>query len=248
MKRSSFVILALCAAALCASCSGSPRPAPKSATGASAKGANSAPVIEVPARAASKVSLPGLWYSSKGHESYQIVLLADGSYLTRGRNPSGLDIEDKGVWTVSKDYLNTKSERGEERIWRIEFASEDKIILKSVKVRESILGELIEFDRVGARDIVGVWLDETGDTHYRLILTVDGKYVLEGTKKAGEQFRDSGTWRISNMLFIAKSGSLSEERIYDFRIGEDLRSFSLKNLVVKEGELGREMAFRKAEP
>jgi hypothetical protein len=205
-------------------------------------------VIEVPARAASKVSLPGLWYSSKGHESYQIVLLADGSYLTRGRNPSGLDIEDKGVWTVSKDYLNTKSERGEERIWRIEFASEDKIILKSVKVRESILGELIEFDRVGARDIVGIWLDETGDTHYRLILTVDGKYVLEGTKKTGEQFRDSGTWRISNMLFIAKSGSLSEERIYDFRIGEDLRSFSLKNLVVKEGELGGEIVFRKAEP
>jgi len=245
MKRSSFATLALAAAALCASCSGAPSPAPKSVT--EAKGAVS-PVIDVPARAASKVSLPGLWYSSKGHESYQIALLADGSYLTRGRNPSGLDIEDKGVWTVSKEYLNTKSERGEERIWRIEFASEDKVILKSVKVKESLLGELIEFDRVGSRDIVGIWLDETGDTHYRLILTVDGKYVLEGTKKTGEQFRDTGTWRISNMLFIAKSGSLSEERIYDFRFGEDLRSFSIKNLVVKEGELGREISFRKANP
>jgi len=50
------------------------------------------------------------------------------------------------------------------------------------------------------------------------------------------------------MLFIAKSGSLSEERIYDFRFGEDLRSFSIKNLVVKEGELGREISFRKANP
>jgi len=158
MKRSSFATLALAAAALCASCSGAPSPAPKSVT--EAKGAVS-PVIDVPARAASKVSLPGLWYSSKGHESYQIALLADGSYLTRGRNPSGLDIEDKGVWTVSKEYLNTKSERGEERIWRIEFASEDKVILKSVKVKESLLGELIEFDRVGSRDIVGIWLDET---------------------------------------------------------------------------------------
>ena len=68
MKRSSFATLALAAAALCASCSGAPSPAPKSVT--EAKGAVS-PVIDVPARAASKVSLPGLWYSSKGHESYQ---------------------------------------------------------------------------------------------------------------------------------------------------------------------------------
>lgn len=254
MRKASLAALAAIAsmAALGAACASAPPtavapaarpPAPSSPEAKAVVG----PTISVPASAAAIVSLPGIWYSNKAYESYQIILLQDGKYINRGKNPQGLDIEDKGTWKVDKDLFVTSSERGEERVWRFEHAEDNKVILKAVKVKESPLGELMEWDRISSRDLVGVWLDETGNTHYRLILTADQKYILEGTPKEGPSFRDSGSWRLASMFFIAKSGTKSEERIWDLVIGLDLKSITIRNLVVKEGELGREMHLVKAD-
>lgn len=233
-----FILVSGVVAAL-SSCAGAPR--------AAAAPQPSGTVVTAPASTTAVVALPGIWYSNRRYENYQIILLQDGTYINRGKSPSGDDFEDRGTWKVERDLLSARSAKGGERVWRIEHAEEGRLILKTVDVKEAMLGDLVEWDRISFRDLVGVWLDETGTTHYRLILTADMKYVLEGTPAAGAAFRDNGTWKLANQFFVARSGLKNEERIWDLTLGLDRRSMVIRNLVVKEGERGREMHLVKAD-